>query len=479
MPKTPCAWYLTCTLLFSLMIPILASLPAAAETVDLGDGFNDHGPLSRIAGSRGWVCTQDAEGTPLVLVWLFDHRYSYALGVINAETGQMEEIPRPPIGKDCPFSSLLSDSGRYYTYFGGHFLEFDPKRREFTGVEPGPGRAAMSMTEDDEGVIWAAVYPDCDVVGYNPETGEAHNYGSLYEYPSTLYPRSIAADDRGWIYVHIGLAANQIIILNPQTGATHPVVPKNERVESQSGRGHDGVVRDINGKVYGYTLLADGDRQWYELYNGQARKLDGATEIDPKQIITGAQGLSHEEFPNGERVQKLDLKEGQLIVEDPATGDTRELEFETSGEGGHGMCVVALPDGTLAGGTYHPNPKQFFNYDPQTDTWVRRDCYGQWNAMAVTEDLVYIGTYSAGVLLEWDPAEQWVKTAPDNPDSNPRPVAQAQRDIQRPYEVMVYPDDPYVIMAGMPDYGRTGGGLLFYNRQAQTANLLTHEDLVR
>lgn len=30
----------------------------------------------------------------------------------------------------------------------------------------------------------------------------------------------------------------------------------------------------------------------------------------------------------------------------------------------------------------------------------------------------------------------------------------------------------------MPDYGHTGGGLLFYDRETEAADLLTHEDLI-
>jgi len=128
---------------------------ASAQSRNLGNGFRDHGPFADVTVSRGTVCTVDGEGRNVVLVWLFDNRYAYALGVIDAQTGAIEEIPRP-IERDCPFASILSSQGRYYTYMGGHFLEFDPLKREFTVVQEGPSRAAMSMTEDDDGRIWAA-----------------------------------------------------------------------------------------------------------------------------------------------------------------------------------------------------------------------------------------------------------------------------------------------------------------------------------
>ncbi|MFP3904470.1 MAG: hypothetical protein ACLFWB_09555, partial [Armatimonadota bacterium] len=177
-----CRTLLTLAFVSACMLHLLAAAPVYSQTTDLGDGFKDHGPFSTAAQSRGMVCTEDGDGRSVVLVWLFDHRYSYALGVIDAETGEIEEIPRP-IDRDCPFASLLAENGRYYTYFGGHFMEFDPQKREFTAVKKGPESAnrARSMTEDDNGVIWAGLSNNADVVSYDPRTGELREYGPVYE----------------------------------------------------------------------------------------------------------------------------------------------------------------------------------------------------------------------------------------------------------------------------------------------------------
>ena len=47
----------------------------------------------------------------------------------------------------------------------------------------------MSMTEDDDGTIWSATYPNSGMVSYNPDTGEFRDYGSLYEQNWAQYPR--------------------------------------------------------------------------------------------------------------------------------------------------------------------------------------------------------------------------------------------------------------------------------------------------
>ena len=75
---------------------------------------------------------------------------------------------------------------------------------------------AMSMTEDDRGLIWSATYPSDGVVSFNPETRELRDYGHVYRRNWAQYPRSIAADDQGWIHIGDGSTEGQIIISTPK-----------------------------------------------------------------------------------------------------------------------------------------------------------------------------------------------------------------------------------------------------------------------
>src|SRR5690606_39571984 len=72
---------------------IIGCLPVFSQ--DLGDGFVDHGVASPISNHRGTVATVDGDGRNVVLVWLFDHRGGYALLMIDAETGESEEVTMP------------------------------------------------------------------------------------------------------------------------------------------------------------------------------------------------------------------------------------------------------------------------------------------------------------------------------------------------------------------------------------------------
>jgi len=450
-----------------ITVPLLAlAASAGAQSADLGNGFMHHGVATPVSNHRGTVATVDADGNPVVLVWLFDHRGGYGILMIDARTGGSVTYPTPfPCGGDTPYASILSSRNRYYTHFNSWFCEFDPTVPGFTFHEKTKPQMAMSMTEDDSGVIWSATYPKDGIVSFNPETGELRDYGHVYTRNWAQYPRSIQADDQGWVYFGDGSTEGQIMILNRETGAATPVVPEDELTH-----GSGVVYRDVNGKVYGSV-----GGKWWEFQGGQATPLSETPTVNHKPIITGSQGLFHRDFPGGERLASLDLVERTVTITD-AAGETRTLDIDYESEGAHIMGLAAASDGTICGGTAFP--MRFFSFDPAADAWTNRAAYGQWNTVAATDTLFYVGGYGHGYLLEWDPSRPWVATQKGNPDCNPRFLDEANPDINRPHDLLVHPDGRHVILAGTPGYGLTGGGLLIWDRQTEEARVLTHEQLI-
>ncbi|MGQ9672621.1 MAG: hypothetical protein ACUVV5_05750 [Candidatus Aminicenantales bacterium] len=452
---------------------ILVTRMTFAQIEDLGHGFRHHGIATPLSNHRGIVATVDGEGKPVVLAWLFDHRGGYALLLVDAETGKSEEFPMPfPPGGDCPYASILSSRNRYYTHFNGYFVEFDPAQRAFTYWKQTKPQMAMSMTEDDSGRIWSATYPQSGVVCYDPEKKELTDYGHVYPQNWNQYPRAIATDRERWVYFGVGSTACQIIALNPKTGQATPLVPEKDREH-----GTPYLFRDLDGKVYGQTVRDEARKDnWFMFFKGKATPIDPPQKPNPKSYVAGSQGLFHRTFPDGKRLQEFDLAERRMVVEELGTGKTRTFLFNYTSEGAHVMSVAAAPDNTICGGTAFP--MRFFRYDPEKDEWTNRPSYGQWNTVSRQGDKFFVGGYTGGFLLEWDPAKPWVPTEKGKADSNPLFLAESAPTINRPHELLAHPNGKLVVLAGTPDYGFTGGGLLFWDRENKKCLLLTDKDVL-
>jgi hypothetical protein len=441
---------------------------------DLGNGFSDHGVATPLSNHRGIVATQDGAGKNIALVWLMDHRGCYELLLIDAETGKTEEYPIPaPTSGDSPFASILSSGNKFYTHFGNHFFEFDPCQRKFTFFHKTAPQMAMGMTEDDNGLIWSASYPQSGLVSYNPKTGEFKDYGHVYKQTWAQYQRYVAADDAGFIYFGIGNTASQIIAFDPATATATPILAEAER---SHGSGY--VVRDVNGKVYGQASRGGGggETPWYELYKGQATKLAEAPKVKAKPYISASQSLFHQRFPDGKLLKELDTIRKVMVVEDPKTKESQRFTFEYASEGAHIMGMCAAPNDTMCGGSAFPF--RFFCYDPKTDEWMREDAFLQFNTVVRQGDRWYTGGYGHGFLLEWDPTKPWKNTKQGDPESNPQWLAQANPDINRPHDLLAHPDGHTVVLAGTPGYGLTGGGLLFWDRETKTATIVKHTEII-
>ncbi len=446
------------------------AMPLVAATKDLGHGFSDHGVATPVSNDRGVVAVADGDGRNAVLVWLYDHRGAYALLMVDADTGKSTEFPTPyPWGGDGPFASILSGTGKYYTHFGSHFSEFDPVKRAFTFFGKTKPQMAMSMTEADDGTIWSATYPNCGLVSFNPKTRELKDCGYVNKENWAQYPRQVATDDAGWVYVSLGSAAAQILIFDPPTARATPFFAASERV-----KGYAPLQRDQDGKVYG-CAPGNGNDGWIEFHKGEARKV-GKHTAKPKPIIAGSQSLVHRDFPDGRKLVRCDTVGRVLTVADPKTKQTKTVRFDYSSEGAVIMGVAVAPDGTICGGTAFP--MRFFSFNPPRDQWVNQAGYGQFNTVARQGDRFFLGGYGHGFLLEWYPSRPWADTVKGRANCNPLFLTDCHPTINRPHKLLAHPDGHTLVLAGTPGYGYMGGGLLFWDRRTGARTLLEHTDIL-
>lgn len=454
------------------VIPLPDSSGFTVHTItkDLGGGFYDHGVASPISNHRGVVSTIDGNGRKIVLAWLFDHRGGYALLMIDVETGKSEEFPIPFDPKhDTPYSSILSSDNKFYTLFMGHFIEFDPVKKAFTFMNSATPQMAMAMTEDDEGKIWGVTYPNSGLISFDPKTRNFIDYKSVNSENWRQYHKTIVADDSGWIYFGLGSASSQIFAFDPKSRNITPMLPQNERKLGMAL-----VYRDMNGKVYGQAL-GTKEEEWYEFYKGAGRKIGDYNNRNPKPIITNTQNLFHNKFPDGTILKSLDLVNRILVTENPS-GNIKEMNFNYSSDGAIVMGIGRAPDGTIAGGTAFP--MRFFNYDLKKDRWINRKAIGQFNALVNQGNKVLFSVYSQGYLIEWDPFKPWIETSITNKASNPQFLTTVSPTIIRPFRLISHPDGKTAIMGGTPQYGATGGGLLFWDNEKKTKVLLKDSNVV-
>ncbi|NLE68306.1 MAG: hypothetical protein GX608_12875 [Lentisphaerae bacterium] len=445
-----------------LSAAVIFAGPAGAATRDLGKGFADHGIAAPVSENRGTAAAVDGKGRNLALVWLHGVRGAFALLEVDADTGRSAQLSVPfPADGDTPYSTLLSRGNRFYTHFGGHFCEYDPAARAFTFVTNTAPQMAMNIIEDENGVIWSVTYPQSGLVSFDPKTRAFKDYGQLYKQNWAQYPGGLSLDDAGWVYWGVGNTMFQAIAFDPRSKTVKTLVAEKDRRPGSAS-----VFRAGNGKVYVSVGRKDG---WLECHAGSACEVEGRP---PGRAAFGRR-RDQMSFPDGRRLAKVDLVERELVVAGPATNDAKRVRFDYESEGSNMRSIIVAPDGMISGTTMHS--ARFYSYDPRSDRWVRHGTYKPWNSVCLQGGRVFAGCYTGGILLEWDPAREWVE--PGRTNSNPRVLFACAPVINSPRRILAHPDGKTIILAGRPGYGRTGGGLLFWDRSAETPTLLAHTNV--
>lgn len=241
--------------------------PAPGNPVNQ-DGIMNHGAPVQASENRGMTVAVDGAGNRRLLIWLMNGGTDQML-TIDVDTGETLLIPVEPFAGDNAFSVWHSKRGFFYSHYGSHFYEFDPKTLCFTFAARTAGRCAMSMHEDKQGIIWAALYPGAGLVSFNPVTRELTDHGSVHKEAWGQYTSYMASDDAGWIYVGIGNTLGQLVGYNPGTGEHRDYVLQQDR---RQGVGHPFSATD--GKVYATAP------NWsaHEMFAGEATPIESVTQ---------------------------------------------------------------------------------------------------------------------------------------------------------------------------------------------------------
>ena len=419
-------------------------------------GFVDHGIPTPVAQTRGVVSTVDQSGQDVILTWLQDWRGGYAILMVNAETGasQQFDVPFKPDG-DEPSAIYLSSKNRLYTLFNSQFVEFDVASKRFTFHGKVNGKTAMSLTEDKDGRIWAATYPNNQLVSFNPQNSSLQNHGQLAKESWTQYPRSIAVDAHGWVYVGSGLAASQIYAYNIQSHATQALLSSSQRVSGTA------VVTQSQSNV----VYARNGRQQFMLTNGKASGLSAGAQVAESNLKGGAQNLVDREFPSGRRLVSVDMHDRTLVTRD-ASGQQKTVKFNYTTQGAALTFVCATGDNKVCGGTRFP--MHTFYYNAGDNKFDSKQLPRQPNVMAPLGSRLYVAAYPDGKLFQES----------ENGKNEFSEVLNAYPSINRPHAMLIMGGGSQIALAGTPEYGTTGGGMMFWNRSSGQKSRIDHWHLV-
>lgn len=419
-------------------------------------GFVDHGIPTPVAQTRGVVSTVDQSGQDVILTWLQDWRGGYAILMVNAETGasQQFDVPFKPDG-DEPSAIYLSSKNRLYTLFNSQFVEFDVASKRFTFHGKVNGKTAMSLTEDKDGRIWAATYPNNQLVSFNPQNSSLQNHGQLAKESWTQYPRSIAVDAHGWVYVGSGLAASQIYAYNIQSHATQALLSSSQRVSGTA------VVTQSQSNV----VYARNGRQQFMLTNGKASGLSAGAQVAESNLKGGAQNLVDREFPSGRRLVSMDMHDRTLVTRD-ASGQQKTVKFNYTTQGAALTFVCATGDNKVCGGTRFP--MHTFYYNAGDNKFDSKQLPRQPNVMAALGSRLYVAAYPDGKLFQES----------ENGKNEFSEVLNAYPSINRPHAMLIMGGGSQIALAGTPEYGTTGGGMMFWNRSSGQKSRIDHWHLV-
>ncbi len=447
-------------LLFTITSAILNTPLIYAE-----EPFTDHGIQVPGVVQRGMVTTINDQGQNLVLAWLQDARGCFGLLEMLIPSGEYTLHNIVPNG-DEPFASILTSGNLFITQFGNQLLVFDANKRSMRPPLTTDAMLTMSFTEDAEGTIWAASYPDCRVLKYDPKHHQLLDLGSVNQESWPQYPRSIVVNN-GHVYIGIGTTATQIIVFNPNDQTTIHLIPEAERCN-----GYAQVEYSDTGRIF----LKNANQPWGEaLSDHTIKRLAELPEYTPAPIIAGSQDLVHNKLPNGITVTRVDLLQNYISFIIPGASEERKT-FELTDTRGAVLMNAVAANGKIYGSSNFPMCA--YEYDPVTNKSRFYESWTQWNAMTAKDNTIYIAAYADGSLWRWhtDQPFKGIYKRPNGP--NPTRYGVGKPHIGRPRDVIVSPDGRYVVYGGNADYGHPGGGLGIWDYQENSFKVYDQSEIL-
>ncbi len=389
---------------------------------------------------------RNSEDRPRVYVTMGQQADNLFVLQIDPETGAFQQFLSPVPGSNYPTATLMSRSGRLYigSAYAGHLLCFDPRQNallDLGAINPGAATFPCQIDEDQNGRIWIGSYPGADLTVYDPKTGEFTRYGRMSSLDKYNYP--LVAPD-GKIACRIWPTRPHVVVFDPTTKESFLVGPI-----IYKGQGTLTLERKRDGNLYVITS------------NYGNFQISGNVGI-PVTSLPGR--IPRPTLPDGSTFFFADATEQinrTLSIRSPF-GRVRSFELDYRANGSDIFYVHTGPDGLIYGSSILP--LHLFRNDPASGDLVDlgkcSSSGGEAYSMANLEGKLYISSYPAARISVYDPSLPYHFGS--GPDDNPRDLGRLDDISYRPRSTLAGPMGR-VWIASVPDYGRWGGPLAYYD----------------
>lgn len=391
----------------------------------------------------------DREGAPCLYATMSQQAANFFVLQIDPATGAVRQFTVDVPESNYTTAVYRGRDGRLYigAAHSGHLFCFDPAQDGLVDLGQINGEAAIfpcRIDEDDAGRLWIGSYGTADLSSYDLETGEFARYGRMDEIDMYNYP---LVNTDGTVACYIAQTCLHVVVFDPTSGEKRVVGPVVNKGEGSlvMFRGEDGGI---------YIESSAGDFR----VEGMAAVSIDALPVPEQEVA---------ELVDGRRFRFADAAEDVHRVLEIAQPDgaveTFDLAYEASGT--DIFYLHAGPDGCLYGSSILP--EHFFRCDPAegelVDLGVCSVSKGEAYSMANLDGRIYISSYPAARISVYDPAQPY--RFGEDEGANPRDVGRIDELSYRPRATLAGPLGR-VWTASLPDYGRWGGPLAWYDPQS-------------
>jgi len=406
--------------------------------------------------SVNWVrlhVGHDKEGDPCIYATMGQQADNLFVLQIDPETGECRQFISKVPKSNYPTATYMSRAGILYigSAYAGHLLRFDPERddlEDLGAINPGAASFPCQIDEDADGIIWIGSYGTADLTSYDPKTGQFSRHGRMDEVDMYNYP--LVSED-GKIACLIRMTEPKVVVFDPKTSKKQIVGPVTIKGEDSINlyRGFDGRLCIQSSKG---NFLIDGFKAV-------------PTDVLPAPMRKPSS------LPDGTTFSFTDSREQMYqnlrIAKPDEEARTYHLDYEASGS--DIFYVHAGPDECIYGSSILP--LHLFRYNPKDEELIDLGkcsaASGEAYSMANLNGKMYISSYPAARVSEYDPSQGY--HFGNKPGDNPRDLGRIDDISYRPRTTLAGPLGR-VWLASVPDYGRWGGPLSYYDPQTGEKN---------